>query len=170
MTRLHIIALTLIGTLVYFANAVPNNLVEAFSIRGDTPMVKWSWQSCGSDADSVKTESFDVFPSSSAEAGKDLTIKVQGSVTERVEDGAIVWVEVKVGLIVLLRKTYDLCEIARDANFSLQCPVEEGPYSIEEDVALPNQLPPGKFIVTAKGYDVNDVQLFCIKGEVQVQR
>lgn len=67
---------------------------------------------------------------------------------------------------------------SRNANASVQCPVEKGQYVVEQTVDLPKEIPPGSFIVlssrntsdplTAKfiihidGYTVDVDDLMCM--------
>ena len=44
--------------------------------------------------------------------GKNLTVTVDADVLETIEDGATADVTVKLGLIKLLQKTFDMCEEA----------------------------------------------------------
>lgn len=79
------------------------------------------------------------------------------------QEGAYVEVIVKLGLIKLLTKRFDFCEEAyvrislftidlltfhllhsRNANSSVQCPVQPGPYEVQHTVALPKEVPRGK--------------------------
>jgi hypothetical protein len=95
--------------------------------------------------------------------GQNLTVKVTGLVKEVIEvcriiisliaprmltlhltqDGAYADVTVKLGLIKLLKKEFDLCEEAQNANMTVQCPVEAGTYTIEQTVELPKEIPKG---------------------------
>jgi hypothetical protein len=78
------------------------------------------------------------------------------------KDGAYADVSVKLGLIKILQKQFDLCEEAyvfvifavsemltpsflrRNANTSVQCPVERGAYEVVHSVALPKEIPQGQ--------------------------
>lgn len=80
------------------------------------------------------------------------------------QEGAYADVTVKLGLVKLLKKTFDICEeayvngslhacatvlltntplIRRKANATIQCPVEKGDYVVEQTVTLPKEIPPG---------------------------
>lgn len=59
------------------------------------------------------------------EPGKELLIEAEGTVKDAILDGAIVQVTVKLGLVTLIRKTFDLCE-EMEKNDVLNCPVEKG--------------------------------------------
>jgi hypothetical protein len=69
-------------------------------------------------------------------------------------------VTVKLGLIKILHKQFDVCEEAcvssltlltlesdmacrRKSDVDIQCPVEKGPYNVTQTVALPREIPPG---------------------------
>lgn len=69
-------------------------------------------------------------------------------------------VTVKLGLIKLIHKQFDVCEEACVSSFALltsesdtarrrksdvdiQCPVAKGPYNVSQTVALPKEIPPG---------------------------
>lgn len=51
---------------------------------------------------------------------------------------------VKLGLIKLLTRRFDVCEEAKKNDAQVQCPVAPGPYEIEQTVALPREIPPGE--------------------------
>ena len=67
----------------------------------------------------------------------------------------------KLGLVKILTKRFGVCEEAyvplpwshalshkglnsRNANATIQCPVERGSYTVEQTVALPKEIPKGK--------------------------
>ena len=78
------------------------------------------------------------------------------------QEGAYADVTVKLGLIKLLHKQFDVCEEAyvyigdirqlylliiedsRNANASVRCPVEKGYYEVEQMVTLPKEIPQGE--------------------------
>lgn len=70
----------------------------------------------------------------------------------------------KLGLIKLLEKHFDLCEEARIANATVQCPVESGSYTVQHTVALPREIPReiAKFTAKIVGDTVDDEDLFCL--------
>lgn len=59
---------------------------------------------------------------------------------EKVEEGAIVLLEVKYGLITLIKQEADLCE--QITNVDLKCPLEKGDMVLEKNVDLPSHIPP----------------------------
>lgn len=78
--------------------------------------------------------------SDSSASGETLTIDAIGNFTQRVEDGAYVRLSVQYGLITLIRRTEDLCELL--ANVDKECPVEKGELKVTKAVDLPSQIPP----------------------------
>ncbi|KAF3938977.1 hypothetical protein ABW19_dt0203739 [Dactylella cylindrospora] len=98
-------------------------------------------------------------------AGQNLHIEVEADVKETIEPGAKIWVEVKLGYIILIKKTFDFCD--EITNIDLECPIEKGPLTVTRDEQLPKEIPPGKFQVTAKLYDQYEVQVTCLKAHVQ---
>ena len=48
--------------------------------------------------------------------------------------------EVKWGLITLIKQTVDLCEELK--NVDLECPLEKGEMILKKEVELPKQIPP----------------------------
>ena len=75
------------------------------------------------------------------------------------QDGAYADVTVKLGLIKLLQKQFDICEeayvllyfcrgeaneISANANSTVQCPVKPANYKISQTVELPKEIPKGK--------------------------
>jgi len=96
--------------------------------------------------------------------GKNLTIIANGRLKEKIDKGAYIQIQVKYGLITLVKQTIDLCE--QIANVQLECPVEPGVLTLQKDVELPKQIPPGKYTVLADAYNENDEQITCLKAQV----
>jgi hypothetical protein len=71
--------------------------------------------------------------------GETLNVKASGVVKQPIEEGATVWVEVKLGYIVLIRKTFDFCEQIKQVD--RECPLN-GTVTVEKDVELPKEIPP----------------------------
>ncbi|KAJ2931203.1 hypothetical protein H1R20_g5932, partial [Candolleomyces eurysporus] len=130
---------------------------------------KWSWKDCGEPDWPVQIESIEVSPDP-PQPGKDLTVKVKASVIERIAEGAYADVEVKLGLVKILEKTFDVCEEARNANATVQCPVEVGPYLVEQTVALPKEIPRAKFKVNVNGYTEEDEEMLCLNLEIDFMK
>ncbi|KAI0257565.1 ML domain-containing protein [Lactifluus subvellereus] len=129
----------------------------------------WSWSDCGLHSDAIQIESISVSPDP-PKPGEDLTVTVKAYAQEEVKEGAYADVTVKLGLIKLLQKTYDLCEEARNAQTDVQCPVDRGSYVVQQTVALPKEIPQAKFNINARGYTVDDDDLFCVDLKVDFMR
>ncbi|KAG5654096.1 Phosphatidylglycerol/phosphatidylinositol transfer protein [Sphagnurus paluster] len=127
------------------AISIANPVAQQVAMQsGDAPHTtdKWSYINCGLDTDSIQIKSIEVSPDP-PQPGKDLTVKVTGTAIQTIEEGAYADVTVKLGLIKLINKRFDVCEEARNANASVQCPVEKGEYVVEHTVALPREIPRG---------------------------
>lgn len=73
-------------------------------------------------------------------SGETLTITASGTFHETIEEGAVVNVEVKWGVITLVKQTMDLCD--QIENVDLKCPLEKGKMVLTKQVDLPKQIPP----------------------------
>ncbi|KAI0830688.1 ML domain-containing protein [Trametes gibbosa] len=125
------------------------------------PSKDWDWTDCGSDTHIVRINSIEVSPDP-PKRGEDLTITVKGDAKDQVKDGAYADVTVKVGVIKLLQKEFDVCEEAEKANASIRCPVEKGHHEVTQTVALPKEIPPAQFKVNIRGYTEEDEDLLCM--------
>ncbi|PWN30514.1 hypothetical protein BDZ90DRAFT_207574, partial [Jaminaea rosea] len=106
----------------------------------------WVWSSCGQPDDVVEVKSIDVSPDPPV-PGKNMTVKARGVVKRTIKEGSIADVNVKIGVIRLLHRQFDICEEARNNKAEVQCPVEPGEYDITQTVELPREIPPAKFNV-----------------------
>ncbi|CAE7136595.1 unnamed protein product [Rhizoctonia solani] len=128
----------------------------------------WSYTDCGLPSDAVQIKSIKLSPDP-PQIGKDLTITARGVVTQKIEDGAYADVTVKLGLVKLLHKQFDICEEARNNNVTVQCPVEPGEYEVVQTVQLPRETPRARFIIDVKGYtsdEALDSDLVCLQLKV----
>ncbi|KAH9968972.1 ML domain-containing protein [Russula dissimulans] len=129
----------------------------------------WDWKNCGFSDDLVDIKSITVFPDP-PKPGKDLTVTVHATTEERVDEGAYADVLVKLGVVKILTKRFDICEEARQANTSIQCPVNPGDYTVTQTVTLPREIPRAKFTVQAHGYTVDDDPMFCVELHVNFMK
>jgi len=116
------------------------------------------------DDDIVRITSVDLLPNP-PEAGKELVIKAVGTVSETIEAGAYVNLQVKYGLIRLISTKADLCEQVK--NVDMDCPIEKGKVSIVKSVDIPREIPPGKYTVLADVYTADDRAITCLTATVQ---
>ena len=73
-------------------------------------------------------------------SGETLTIEATGTLLDDVDEGATVLLEVRWGLITLLRQQVDLCE--QIENVDLKCPLKKGELLLSKEVELPKEIPP----------------------------
>ncbi|KAG2194013.1 hypothetical protein INT46_001174 [Mucor plumbeus] len=97
-------------------------------------------------------------------AGSELTIEAFGTVKENVETGSEANVVVKLGVVQLLRKKFDICvELEKNKDdVELQCPIEKGDLSVTQKVTLPKEIPRGKFLVSVHAFTAEDSPLACL--------
>ncbi|PCH33783.1 hypothetical protein WOLCODRAFT_135322 [Wolfiporia cocos MD-104 SS10] len=159
MARFAFFAL-LATTLSVVCSAVPaeqqNTLLDHTALAD-----RWSWKDCGTPSHLVHIQDIQITPDP-PQKGKDMTVTVVGTADSEIEDGAYADVVVKVGAIKLLQKEFDVCEEARNANASIQCPVAEGHHKVTHTVALPKEIPPAIFNVNIRAYTVEDEDLACV--------
>ncbi|KAG1801542.1 ML domain-containing protein [Suillus plorans] len=164
----HIFSVSLLAILAGLASASSPPTQEVMNQPVHT-MESWSWKDCGSSTDVVQLESISVSPDP-PKPGQDLTVTVVGTAQQRIEDGAYADVVVKLGLIKLLSKSFDVCDEARNANATIQCPVEEGSYTVVETVALPKEIPQAKFTVAVRGYTKDEDDMLCLDLQVNFMK
>ncbi|GAK66636.1 phosphatidylglycerol/phosphatidylinositol transfer protein [Moesziomyces antarcticus] len=131
-----------------------------------TPGGGWQWSSCGTGDEVVSVDSIVVSPDPPV-PGQNLTVRAKGTIKDEVSDGTFADVVVKLGLIRLLARRFDVCEEARANNADLQCPLSAGDYELEQTVALPREIPPGKFNVHVTGENQDGSNLVCLDLSIQ---
>jgi len=72
--------------------------------------------------------------------------------------------QVKYGVITLIKQTIDLCEQVK--NVDLDCPLE-GDLKFTKEVELPREIPPGFYTVQADAYTVDDEPIVCLQAKVK---
>ncbi|KAB8292314.1 hypothetical protein EYC80_008056 [Monilinia laxa] len=102
-------------------------------------------------------------------AGNKLTIEAVGTLSQKLEKGAYVVLQVKYGLIRLINMQQDLCD--QVSNVDLNCPVDEGKITITKDVDLPKEIPPGTYSVFADAYTKDGKEhIICLEATVTFSR
>lgn len=129
-------------------------------VPGDSPII----QCDASEAQLLNLQSVILEPNPPAR-GENLTIVAKGYLAEDVEAGAYVDVEVRYGFIKLIHQTFDLCE--EIAKVDLECPLKAGEHVIIKQVEVPNEVPPGKYIVNARAYTKDDEFITCLTATVE---
>ncbi|CCA74493.1 related to phosphatidylglycerol/phosphatidylinositol transfer protein [Serendipita indica DSM 11827] len=129
------------------------------------PPERWSYEDCGSPDDLIELHSISIKPDP-PKPGEDLEVTAKGYVKQTLDEGTYADVLVKIGLIKLLQKRFDVCEEARNANATIQCPVEPGEYTVVQTVSLPKEIPPAKFSVNVRAYSPDDEDAVCVNIKV----
>ncbi|KAM0750792.1 hypothetical protein T439DRAFT_301792 [Meredithblackwellia eburnea MCA 4105] len=123
---------------------------------------KWSYLDCGTPDDVIQIESIALKPDP-PQPGHNLTIYGSGTTKSLISDGTYADVVVKLGLIKLLSKRFDVCEELGNANATLQCPIEPDHYNIVQTVDLPAEIPPAKYVIRADVFTQDDAPAACIQ-------
>ncbi|KAI7788438.1 hypothetical protein LA080_010771 [Diaporthe eres] len=133
---------------------------EDLKIPGDSPL-----ELCpkAHDEDIITIDKVDLVPNP-PKAGQDLVIKASGTVSEPIEEGAYVALQVKYGLIRLISTKADLCEQVK--NVDLECPIDAGDLTLTKTVELPKEIPNGKYTVLADVYTKDDKPITCLTATV----
>lgn len=100
--------------------------------------------------------------------GQKLTIVANGTFTKDIEPGATVFLQVKYGLITLIKQEADLCDNL--PKIDITCPVKEGVLSLKKEVDIPKQVPPGKYTVLADVNTVDKEKVACMESTVYFSR
>ncbi|KDR85074.1 hypothetical protein GALMADRAFT_233683 [Galerina marginata CBS 339.88] len=129
----------------------------------------WSYVDCGLPSDAVEIKSISVSPDP-PQPGQDLTVTVEGTAKQEIVAGAYADVVVKLGVVKILTKRFDVCEEARGANASIQCPVQQGTYTVSQTVALPKEIPKAKFVVAVTGYTADEEDMLCLQIKVDFMK
>jgi len=159
-------AVLFLASLACTSLALPGQSQLALTGNPRVATDSWEYEDCGQPGDAVQLKSISISPDP-PKIGAELTVAVDVEVMETIEEGATVDVLVKVGRIKLLEKTFDLCEEARNANATVSCPVEPGPYSIIQSVELPKEVPKLKYVINVRGYTKDEDDMACVDLTVQ---
>ncbi|KIW55773.1 hypothetical protein PV05_04500 [Exophiala xenobiotica] len=100
--------------------------------------------------------------------GQKLTITANGTFHKDIEPGATVFLQVKYGLITLIKQEADLCDNLPQIDMS--CPIKEGVMTLKKEVDIPKQVPPGKYTVLADVNTVDKEKISCMESTVFFSR
>ncbi|GAA5999493.1 sterol transporter [Rhodotorula paludigena] len=124
-------------------------------------MTQWGWYDCGEPGDALEIESIKVSPDP-PKPGHKLSIEASGKVHNLIDQGTYADVTVKLGLIKLLTKRFDVCEELDNANATLSCPISPDSYTIKQQVDLPAEIPRAKFQVQARVFTQEELPAACV--------
>ena len=95
-------------------------------------------------------------------SGTNLTITASGTFSKDVEQGTKVLLQVKYGLITLIKQEADLCD--QIGNVDLECPLKKGPMTLTKQVKIPKEVPKGKYTVSADVYTEKGEKVTCLNA------
>ncbi|EMC93340.1 hypothetical protein BAUCODRAFT_52594, partial [Baudoinia panamericana UAMH 10762] len=137
---------------------------DSLSVPGENPL-----HHCKDPANDVLSlERVDLDPNP-PKPGQNLTVTARGILKADIEDGAKVHLQVKFGLITIIRQTTDLCDAVKNVN--LECPLhKDNATELTKTVTLPREIPPGKYTVIAD-VDTKDAdKITCLMATVEFHR
>jgi len=141
----------------------------AFLLQAYAATAGWEYVDCGLPSNPIQIDSIELSPDPPV-PGQELTVTVKALVTDVIEEGASADVTVKLGLIKLLQKSFDICQEARNANATVSCPVEPGPYEVVQSVQLPAEIPKAKFVVLVRGFTVAEEDMLCLDLKIDFMK
>ncbi|MEU9194617.1 ML domain-containing protein [Streptomyces hundungensis] len=135
-------------------------------------MAEWTYDDMGTTGDPLQIESITLTPDP-PEPGKDLKAVLKANVTEEIADGAYADVVVKLGLIKMFSKRFDLfSELKARSEWSLTAdsgdgaPVGPGPVTLTFEARLPKEIPQAKFTVDVGAYTAGDDDLAALRLKI----
>jgi hypothetical protein len=128
-------------------------------VPGDSPIVQCEV----STKQILNLQHFTIEPNP-PQRGANLTFVAEGWLLQDVVDGAYVEVDVRYGYIRLIHQTFDICEEVQKVD--LECPIKKGKQIITKSVEIPNEVPPGKYIINARAFTKDDEFITCLSALV----
>jgi hypothetical protein len=136
--------------LVVFTNAVPlhNGCITTYEDEGQLLLLAKEFpvntitetiSDCSNGNDILRIDYIHLSPDPPLK-GRQLKIDAAGYLKEEVGQGSYIDVTVKLGLIKLLQKRFDLCEESQKVN--KPCPLEQGDQQLSTTIDLPKEIPP----------------------------
>ncbi|KAG7662211.1 NPC2 [[Candida] subhashii] len=134
---------------------LPNQPPNTKPVPGDSPI-----EICDVTEDQLLTLTEIKLTPNPPQAGANLTFVAVGNVAKTIEPGAYVDIDVRYGFIRLIHQTFDLCEEIE--KIDVTCPIKDGKQVISKVVEIPEEVPPGRYIVNAKAYTKDDEYITCL--------
>jgi len=148
-----------------FGGSSQNALVDepAFPVPGKNPL-----NFCADPKDYILTVDFVDLVHNPPVPGEKLTVIANGTFSQDIDPGATVFLQVKYGLITLIKQEADLCDNL--PKIDLSCPIKKGVLTIKKEVDIPKQVPPGKYTVLADVNTVDKEKISCMESTVFFSR
>lgn len=143
------------------------------SNRYATHMTTWRYTDIGRDTDPLIINSITATPDA-PQPGSPWKLAINATVLETIKEGAYLDVTVKLGLINLLQKRYDLFECLNGKHPEIPLtlddkqvgPIEKGKVDMTLALNLKREVPPAKFKILVGGYSAEEGDLFSIDATV----
>jgi len=158
---LPLIAATLVSSTSLFGSSSQNSLTDEpkKDVPGKNPL-----HFCADPEDYILTIDYVDLVPNPPQPGEKLYIIANGTFAKDVEAGATVFLQVKYGLITLIKQEADLCDNLGQVDMT--CPLKKGPMSLKKEVDIPKQVPPGKYTVLADVNTVEKEKVTCLESTV----
>ncbi|WP_455361824.1 ML domain-containing protein [Streptomyces sp. SYSU K21746] len=137
-------------------------------------MTSITLRDAGDGEDLLTIDSMTATPTTPA-PGKDLQITITGTTSADITDGAYIDVTVKLGLIKLLRKQFDLFAELRASSTTVgqaavnmtvdqqkDSTIPAGEFTLTYTFALPKEMPRARFDVSAEFWNADDADIATI--------
>ncbi|GAB7185978.1 hypothetical protein ATKI12_5809 [Kitasatospora sp. Ki12] len=140
-------------------------------------MTGWEYENVGLPTDPLQIESITVTPDPPTRGQADV-FTIKAAALADIADGAYLHVTVKLGLIKLLTKQFDLfSELRGEGGLKLSCstsdgknPIPKGDTTLTLTMDLPKETPQAKFGIDVRGYTVDDDDLLALKVKVDFMK
>ena len=128
------------------------------------------WEECrgANDQYTMRPQSVTITPQVPI-AGQEVEVRILAKVTKRIEPGSMAKVQLKLGLIKLLGKDFDLCDTLLHVKADRQCPIEPGDLDLTVRQVIPTSAPavPISGTVTVTNQDGTTITCFNLNFTVQ---
>ncbi|EXJ58371.1 hypothetical protein A1O7_05796 [Cladophialophora yegresii CBS 114405] len=136
---------------------------DKFSVPGKNPL-----NFCADPKDYILSVDYVDLSPNPPVPGQKLTITGNGTFSKDIDPGATVFLQVKYGLITLIKQEADLCDNL--PKIDITCPIKEGVFTLKKEVDIPKQVPPGKYTVLADVNTVDKEKITCMESTVFFSR
>ncbi|KAH8691400.1 putative ML domain protein [Talaromyces proteolyticus] len=145
------------ASLPFFGQSPLRPLEEEFPVHGENPL-----GFCADPSDDIlEITAVNLSPNPPV-PGESLTIEAEGIFHAPVDKGSTLHLEVKYGLIRLIKTDADLCD-ELEANTDLKCPLQ-GKQKFTKQVEIPKEVPPGKYSVLADVFTEDLERVTCLQA------
>lgn len=124
------------------------------------------WESCATDHDLFRLETLRITPNP-PRRGKTLQVHLVGTLLEDIDAGTVDYT-VAFGKVPILKDSVDLCSLLAEERSLPQCPLGKGKWIVDYTAKLSNMIPFGQFQISAKGWDSQGREIFCINGATSI--